>query len=596
MSDGDTLSGLLQRNARTSAGLAAMREKRHGIWQTVSWAGHEAATTEIARGLAALGFRKGDRLAVLGDNRPALYRAMLAAMSLGGGAVPCWPDAGVDWLAHVLNDASVSVVIAEDEDQVTKILSIRDQLPSVKAVVYTDPRGLHADGGALVRSLSALLAAGEVSAPAPAAEANGLAVICYVTPAEGPPRGVPLTHANLIAAARAVTQLEDVRPTDEYLCYLPMAWVAEVLYGLALPLLVGFACSCPEDPETARRDLRELGPTILLAPPRIWDSLLSDIRIRAAHATPLKRRLCERYLPDPFALKPRSGRGMAAKWLVSAPLRDQLGLRRLRWAHTGGLPMAPHRLAFFRSIGVNLRQGFGPAETAGLATLSHDGDSLGAAAPGMDLRIGPEETLCLRGRALFRGYRGDTTPSLDPDGWWDTGLSATLEPDRRLRVLGPRGEQGRLSDGTSFAPQNVENALRGGRFVADAYVVGDGQDFPAALIEVDLAAAGDWAQTRGLSYASTADLLALPDVAAAVRDEVAQANESLPPALGIRRWRLLEGPPAAAGSEAGLSRVLRRRLALAENAEAVASLFGKLPDARVATLGDTRPSVRERVA
>ena len=596
MSDADTLPGLLQRNSRTWAGRPAMREKRHGIWQTASWAGHAAATTEIARGLAALGFLKADRLAVLGDNRPALYRAMLAAMSLGGAAVPCWPDADTAWLAHVLNDAGVSVVIAEDEDQVIKILSIRDQLPSVRAVVYTDPRGLHADGGSLVRSLPELLAAGKTSAPTPGAEAGGLAVVCYVTPAEGPPRGVPLTHANLIAAARAVMQSEDVRPTDEYLCYLPMAWVAEILYGVVLPLLAGFTCSCPEDPETARRDLRELGPTILLAPPRIWDSLLGDIRIRAAHATPLKRRLCERYLPDPFARKRRSGRGVVAEWLVRAPLRDHLGLRRLRWAHTGGLPMAPHRLAFFRSLGVNLRQGFGPAEAGGLATLSQDGDSLGTAPPGIELRIGAEGTLCIRGSAVFHGYFGDTPMSLDTGGWWDTGLSAVLEPDQRLRVHGPRGEQGHLSDGTPIVPQIAEDALRCGQFIADAYVVGDGQDFPAALIEVDLKAAGDWAQSRGLPYASTADLLALPDLAEAVRQEVAQANERLPPALGIRRWRLLEGLPAAAGSEAGLSRLLRRRLALTENAEAVASLFGELPDARVATLGDTRLPVRERVA
>lgn len=186
--------------------------------------------------------------------------------------------------------------------------------------------------------------------------------------------------------------------------------------------------------------------------------------------------------------------------------------------------------------------------------------------------------------------------SLDTGGWWDTGLSAVLEPDQRLRVHGPRGEQGHLSDGTPIVPQIAEDALRCGQFIADAYVVGDGQDFPAALIEVDLKAAGDWAQSRGLPYASTADLLALPDLAEAVRQEVAQANERLPPALGIRRWRLLEGLPAAAGSEAGLSRLLRRRLALTENAEAVASLFGELPDARVATLGDTRLPVRERVA
>jgi long-chain acyl-CoA synthetase len=341
MSGSDTLPRLLLRNAGSLGGRTAIREKRHGIWQAVTWAEHAAAVRALAGGLAASGFQRGDRLAVLGDNRRALYQAQLAAMCLGGAVVPCWPDAEPAWLRHVLADSGVSIVVAEDHDQVEKLLEIKDNLPAVHTIIHTDPRGVHHGELAFLRPITSIVSSGattqaDAAGPIGTATADEVCLIPYVTPADGPPVAVPLTHAQLLAAATAVTRAADVRQSDEYFSYLPMAWAAEAIYGTALSLLVGFAISCPEDPETARRDLRELGPTILLAPPRIWQSLLAEVETKASHATPMKRSLCARFLPDAYAAAPPGRGGFLAEWLVAAPVRDQLGLGRLRWAHMGG--------------------------------------------------------------------------------------------------------------------------------------------------------------------------------------------------------------------------------------------------------------------
>lgn len=407
----DTLVALLLRNARGFGDKPAIREKRHGIWKTRTWAEHADTTSAIARGLAARGFRRGDRLAVLGDNRPALYQAQLAAMMLGGAAVPCWPDADTEWLAHVLADAGVSIVVAEDQDQVEKLLDIKDRLPALRDIVFTDPRGVHHDDVSFILSLDAMVAGASVGVVEATAVAGDPCVICYVTPASGPPVAVPLAHADLLAAAEAVRKISEVRPDDEYFAYLPLAWVAEQIYGVALPLLTGFACSCPEDPETARRDLRELGPTILLAPPRIWRSLLSEIESKAAHSTPMKRRLCAQFLPRTYGDAAPARGGFLAEWLLSAPLRDQLGLGRLRWAHTGGLALAPHVQGFFTALGVDLRQGPTLGDHPALIPLMTDLPNLVTLPDGSSVDAAViETTLC------HNPYIADAVVLADPGG------------------------------------------------------------------------------------------------------------------------------------------------------------------------------------
>ena len=372
MKPATTLPRLLHRNAASFGARPALREKRGGIWQVLSWSEYAALVARFAAGLAAHGFGRGDLLAVIGDNRPRLYAAMLAAQSLGGAAVPLWPDAEPDWIAQVVNHASMSMMVAEDAEQVDKIVSVKDRMPGLRLVVQTTSHGMRQIEYDWLKSFESVADVGtgvtehsEPGDPALLLYGNDLAI-------------ATLSHADLLAAADALIASEDIRHTDETLAWLPMAWFGDALSSQALALAVGFTCNCPEHPETARRDLREIGPTILIAPPRIWESTLTDIETRAAQSTPLKRALfarcraiavrAERYRDAsgsvPILLRLRLALGEV---LVYAPLRDQIGLGRLRWANTGGESLSPSVLQSFHAYGINLKQSYGmpvPASAA----------------------------------------------------------------------------------------------------------------------------------------------------------------------------------------------------------------------------------------
>ena len=340
-----TLPRLLHHNAARFATRPALREKRGGIWQVLNWSDYAVLVSRLAAGLAAHGFNRGDRLAVIGDNRPRLYAAMLAAQSLGGAAVPLWPDAEPDWMARVLNDAGVSIVIAEDAEQVEKIGAVKDRMPGLRLVVQTTAHGMRQPEYDWLKSFEMITDA--EAGVTERSEPDEIALLLYGNDPGSEVRGVTLSHADLVAAAEVLMATEDIRQTDETLAWLPMAWFGDALTSQALALSVGFTCNCPEHPETARRDLREIGPTILIAPPRIWESTLADIESRGAQATPLKSALFAHFraiadraqqhqeagegVPIPLRLKLALGEVVAY-----APMRDQIGLRRLRWASTGG--------------------------------------------------------------------------------------------------------------------------------------------------------------------------------------------------------------------------------------------------------------------
>jgi long-chain acyl-CoA synthetase len=367
-----TLPRLLHRNAASFGTRPALREKRGGIWQVLSWSEYATMASRLAGGLAAHGFGRGDRLAVIGDNRPRLYAAMLAAQSLGGAAVPLWPDAEPDWIAQVVNHAGVSIVVAEDGEQVDKIVAVKHRIPGLRLVVQTASHGMRRIEQDWLKSFEIVADAG--TGVTEQSEPGAAALLLY----DNDLGSATLTHASLLAAAEALMGSEDIRQTDETLAWLPMAWSGDALSTQALALSVGFTCNCPEHPETARRDLREIGPTILIAPPRIWESTLTDIETRGAQATPLKRALFARCCAVAERVEQLRGAGEAippllrlklafGEVLVYAPVRDQIGLRRLRWANTGGESLAPRALQSLRAFGVNVKQSFGMPELTGAA-------------------------------------------------------------------------------------------------------------------------------------------------------------------------------------------------------------------------------------
>ena len=362
-----TLPRLLHRNAASFGHRPAIREKRGGIWQVLSWSDYAKLVSRFAAGLAATGFSRGQTLAVAGDNRPRLYAALLAAQSLGGCAVPLWPDAEPDWLANVLSHAGCSIVVAEDAEQVDKIAAIKEKLPSLRLVVQTTTHGMRQTEQSWLTSFDAVIGNAAASLPDHSAP-NEPAVRLY--PRAENAGDATLSHARLLAAAEALAGIEDVRRTDDAMAWLPMAWFGDVLGSLALALSVGFTCNCPEAPETVWRDLREIGPTMLIATPGVWESMFADIEARGAQASRVKRTLFNWFCSTAEHVQQLRSAGesvpmgvqimhMLGNCLIHAPLRDQMGLRRLRWANTAGEPLSPRVLQGFRAFGVNLKQNYG---------------------------------------------------------------------------------------------------------------------------------------------------------------------------------------------------------------------------------------------
>ena len=469
MMPADTLPHLLRHNAASMGARPAMREMRRGIWQTLTWSAYETLVLDLARGLRARGFGAGDRLAVIGDNRPCLYAALLAAQSLGGTGVPMWPDADSGVMAAMLRDAKVRVVVAEDQEQIGKLLVVRDQLPDLVLAVSLDPRAARDGDAAWLIDFAALQQQGAAAATPVDGVANVSPNDVALLLCRDRQPGIMLSHANLLSAAHAIIEVEVVRRTDEAVCFLPMAWIGDMLYSLTLGLVVGFTCNCPESPETAGRDLREIGPNLLGAPPVIWESWLRGAEDRAAHATRLKRSVfgwarsvaqaAERRREAGLS---RGGTQVLADRLVFSALRDQLGLSRLRWAHTGGMPVAPEVWQLYRSFGVNLKQSYGPAELAGLATVHRTdpvvADTVGFPAPGTEIRIADDGEVQVRGNNVCLGYDGDTSAiraRTSKDGWWRTGEAGAVDAAGRLTIHGRLADIGRLADGTRFMPAAI---------------------------------------------------------------------------------------------------------------------------------------------
>jgi long-chain acyl-CoA synthetase len=581
-----TIPRLLQRRARDHATRTAIREKDRGIWQSYTWREYHDHVRDFALGLAALGFGRGDRLSVIGDNRPRLYWAQVAAQCLGGVSVPVYQDSIAKELAYVWNHADVSVIVAEDQEQVDKVLALKDQLPTVRHVVYDDGRGLGQYRHDWLRSFAeveelgrehARTHPGAFEAEIDKGTPDDLAFVCYTSGTTGSPKGAMITHANAIETARMAVQAEDFRVDDDYLAYLPMAWVGDAFYTLIMSLYVGFACNCPESPETVQRDLRELGPSLILAPPRIWENMLTSLLVRAADAPPLKRRVFERFRrvaerveilradgqPVPIGLRLAHALG---EFFVYGPVRDQLGLRRARWALTGGAPLGPDTFRFFRAIGVNLKQVYGSTETTGLISLQPSAEAnpttAGRPCAGLEVRIAERGEVLVKSGGVFRGYLKNeeaTREVIDAEGWFHTGDAGFIDPRGHLVIIDRAKDVGALTDGTPFAPQFIENKLKFSPYIREAVAFGHDRPLVATMIAIDMATVGNWAERRGLPYTSFADLSQKAEVRELIREEIRKCNETLPDATQVRRFLLLTKDLDADDAEMTRTRKVRRR-------------------------------------
>jgi len=587
----DTFAHLLLHQAKLRPDSPAFREKDLGIWQTWTWAQALEEVRSLACGLAAQGFKRGDRLAVVGDNRPRLYWAMMAAQALGGVAVPLYQDAVAAELAFVLQDADIGFAVAEDQEQVDKLLENVPQCPKLRHIYFDDPRGLRHYAQSELTGLDALQALGRdfagrnpefFAAEIEKGDASDIAVILYTSGTTGHPKGVAQTHAALIETARVLVDFDGFTDKDEVLCYLPMAWVGDFLYSYAQSLVAGFCLNCPESPETVMTDLREIGPTYYFGPPRVYENILTQVMIRIEDAGWVKRRMFHAFmgLAKRVGMSILEGKaGVSPKdrllyrlgdLLVYGPLKNVLGLSRIRVAYTGGEAIGPDLFDFYRSLGINLKQLYGMTETCVTVSMHATGEvkleTVGRPMPGVEVRIAASGEVLVRSPGVMREYhkRPDATREvIDAQGFFHTGDAGFFDTEGHLRIIDRAKDVGRLADGALFAPKYLENKLKFFPYIKEAVCFGHGRKEVCAFVNIDMAAIGNWAERRNIAYSGYADLASQPAVCDLIRECVEKVNRDLSAdtALAgsqIRRFLVLHKELDADDGELTRTRKVRR--------------------------------------
>ncbi len=612
---GDTFAKLLREHAVRRGRRPAFRHKDLGLWETWTWAEVYDETRAIAAGLLALGLDRGDTMAIVGANRPKLYWSITAAQMIGAIPVPVYADSVADELAIVLDHAEVTAVVAQDQEQVDKILAVRDRLPRVRHILYDEPRGLgdYDEPGlmafeAVVAKGRAALADGNVAADLDrridAGRGADPSVILYTSGTTGRSKGVVLSGERSIAAARDTVAFDKLTDRDEVLAYLPLAWVGDHYLNYAQGYIAGFCMACPESADTAAGDLREIGPTYHFAPPRVFEALLTRVQIRMEDAAAFKKWLYCRFMDvakrwgekidngEKVPLRARLAYGLG-DLLIYAPLKNALGFSRIRVAYTAGEAIGADLFAFYRSIGLNLKQLYGQTEAFLFVTAQADravrSDAVGPPAPGVALRIAPDGEVQFKSPGMFVGYFREpdkTLEALTEDGYVKTGDAGYLEPDGQLKIVDRAKDVGRLTNGQMFAPKHIENKLKFFPNIREAVAIGDGRDFVAAMINIELASVGDWAERNNVSYASYQELAAHPRIYEMIGAHVDAVNHALsrdPMMAGaqVRRFLILPKELDADDGELTRTQKVRRRLIAERYAPLIDGLYNGAAEASI---------------
>ena len=579
-----TFPKLLRELATKNPDQTALQEKRYGIWQPMSWSTYAARVQDFAHGLAALGVERGQIVAVLGDNRPEWLIAELAAQSIGAAVVGIYPTSIGEELLHILTLAQVKVVVAEDQEQVDKLLKLRAEAaaaavdPSaatsapfadmppllVDTVVFYDPHGLEQYTDECLRDFTAVEALGrEWGATHPGwldeqvarGTSSDIAVICTTSGTTSRPKLAELSHDNLLAMADHLTAIDPIDSNDRYVSFLPFAWIGEQMLAVACGLSRGLTLSFPEDSATQKSDMREIGPDVMFSPPRIWEGMLSEVQVRIDEAGWLKRKVFGwgYDVGDKAAGRRVKGQGAGAlgalHWLADQvalrPVRDQLGLARNQHAYTGGAPLGPDVFRFFHAIGVNLKQIYGQTEICGIAVVHRDDDiafnTVGTPIAGTEIQIADNGEILLRSASVFKGYHRNpaaTAEAVDPEGWLHTGDAGYLDDNGHLVVIDRQKDVLTTADGTRFSSAFIENKLKFSPYVEEA-VTFAADNGMTAIITIDPMTTGSWAEHERLSYTTYTDLAAKAEVQDLVAEEIHRANEDLPESIRVQRFVLL---------------------------------------------------------
>lgn len=550
-----SIPALLARNARIYGASPAYREKEFGIWQSWTWIEAAEEIRAMAEGFLALGMERGDYVAVIGRNRPAHYWAMVAAQMCGAIPVPLYQDAVAEEMAYVLDHCGARFVVCGDQEQVDKVIEVQEQLHTIEHVMYNDKRGMRKYDHAHLHWLHEIQAEGraghtrfdgELDKRIAELDYDSTCVMLYTSGTTGKPKGVVLSNRNIIETSKNSAEFDHLKHSDEVLAYLPMAWVGDFIFSIGQAMWAGFCVNCPESADTMMTDLREIGPTYYFAPPRIFETMLTNVMIRMEDAGPLKKRMFDRYMKVAQKVGPAilDGKLVSAmdklryalgNLFVYGPLKNTLGFSRVRVAYTAGEAIGPEIFDFYRGLGINLKQLYGQTEASVFITQQPDhevrSDTVGVPSPGVEVKIGDSGEVYYRSPGVFVEYYKNaesTASTKDEEGWVATGDAGFFEPDTgHLRIIDRAKDVGKMADGSLFAPKYVENKLKFYPDILEAVVFGNGREMCTAFINIDLTAVGNWAERNNIAYASYQELAGHPRVLDTIQAHVEEVNRSV---------------------------------------------------------------------
>ena len=581
----DTFPKLLVRNAEMFGDRkVAMREKEFGIWQEFSWKEYHDHVKYFSLGMVSLGLQAGDKVAIIGDNRPEWVWGEVAAQAAGAVPLGLYQDSTLKEVSYIIDHSDASFVLAEDQEQVDKILDMKEQLPKVRYIIYSDPRGMRGYKQPFLLDFKEVENFGrELEQRDPGlftknvarAKYEDLAFICYTSGTTGFPKGAMLSFRNFLSMAANLMEVDNKFEKDEFVSFLPLAWIGEQMMCLSSALLTGFTVNFPEKPETVQENIREIGPTIMFSPPRIWENMTSTVQVKVMDASALKRRMYNWALPVGYAYSDAVFRKEAippllrlkqklSYALVFRALKDRLGLLRIRSASTGGAALGPDVFKFFNAMGVNLKQIYGQTEISGISCIHREGDinfdSVGKPIPETEIKLSDSGEILSRSPSVFLGYykNPEETEKTLSEGWLHSGDAGYFTKDGHLVVIDRVKDVMHLNDGTRFSPQFIENKLKFSPYIKECVCLGNQRDFIASMICIDYPNVGKWAESRRLSYTTYTDLAAKPEVLELLAKEVEKVNATLPETTRVKKFVPLYKELDADDDELTRTRKVRR--------------------------------------
>jgi len=602
-----TLIGLARRNAELYGEKPAYREKEFGIWQSWNWAEASKEIESLSYGLLSLGIKQGDHVAIIGRNRPYFYWAMVSVQAAGGVPVPIYQDSVADEVCYVLDHCKARFVFAENQEQVDKVLDIKDQLTSLKSIIYLDSRGMRKYDKTHLHDYRDIQKQGadqpdklkaELEKRVNAQTEDTTCAMLYTSGTTGRPKGVVLSNRNILVTAEASSEFDNLTADDSVLAYLPMAWVGDFIFSIGQALWTGFCVNCPENSDTMQHDLKEIGPSYFFAPPRYFESILTDVMIRMEDAGAFKQTMFRYFMAharkvggkildgsDSVSLVDRLKYALGSL-VIYGPLKNTIGMSNVRVGYTAGEAIGPEIFDFYRSLGINLKQLYGQTEASVFITQQPDGqvrsDTVGVPSPGVELKIAENGEVFYRSAGVFVEYFKNpksTKETKDKDGWVATGDAGFIEDGSgHLRIIDRAKDVGKMKDGSLFAPKYVENKLKFYPNILEAVVFGNGRDRCTAFINIDLQAVGNWAERNNIAYSSYQELAGNPTVIETIKSHIDEVNkdiasDSMLSGCQIHRFIILHKELDADDGELTRTRKVRRRIIEEKFSDLITALY-----------------------